>query len=251
MSLPRESGIGLGGCLKEIRPGSELPEDLQKLYSTRFTGQEDYRNRIWRLLTSDFFSRWVKPTDVVLDLGCGYGEFINNIPAAKKYAMDLNPSTRDQVGGDVEFLERDCSLPWPVPDNSLDIVFTSNFFEHLPTKHVLLSTMIEAQRCLKPGGRLIAMGPNVKFLPGSYWDFFDHYLPLTELSIAELMTLSGLQVEQAVDRFLPYTMSMGQQPALWKVGLYLKFPMAWKIFGRQFLVIGRKRASANGAPDRK
>ena len=226
--------------MREIRPGSELPEDLQKLYSTRFTGYEGYRNRIWRVLTSEFFSKWVGPADTVLDLGCGYGEFINNISAAKKYAMDLNPSTRNQILPDVEFLEQDCSLLWPFPDNALDTVFTSNFFEHLPTKHVLLATMTEAHRCLKPGGRLIAMGPNVKYLTGTYWDFFDHYLPLTELSISELMTLSGLQIEQSISRFLPYTMSMGHQPAAWKVSLYLRLPFAWRLFGRQFLVIGRK-----------
>lgn len=235
--------------MKKIRPGSEQPQDLEKLYTTRFTGHEDYRNRIWRLLTSEFFSRWVKPSDTVLDLGCGYGEFINNIPATKKYAMDLNPSTRNQVSPAVEFLEQDCSLPWPLPDNALDIVFTSNFFEHLPTKQVLLLTMTEAQRCLKPGGRLIAMGPNVKYLPGSYWDFFDHYLPLTELSISELMTLSGLQIEQSIGRFLPYTMSLGHQPAPWKVSLYLKLPLAWRIFGRQFLVVGRKPASSTSIPE--
>ena len=73
--------------MKPIRPGSELPEDLQKLYSTRFTGHEDYRNRIWRLLTSEFFSKWVKPTHTVLDVGCGYGEFINNIACKEKIAI--------------------------------------------------------------------------------------------------------------------------------------------------------------------
>jgi SAM-dependent methyltransferase len=140
----------------------------------------------------------------------------------------------------VEFLEQDCSLPWPLPDNALDIVFTSNFFEHLPTKHVLLLTMMEAQRCLKPGGRLIAMGPNVKYLPGTYWDFLDHYLPLTELSISELMALSGLQIERSISRFLPYTMSMGYRPEPWKVRFYLRLPFAWRLFGRQFLVVGRK-----------
>src|ERR1700679_1449574 len=94
--------VFIGASLNTLRPGSELPEDLQKLYSTRFTGQEAYRDRVWKILTSEFFSRWIKPSDTILDLGCGYGEFINNVKATKKYGMDLNPSTRDQVHGDVE-----------------------------------------------------------------------------------------------------------------------------------------------------
>lgn len=226
--------------MNTLRPGSELPEDLQKLYSTRFTGQEAYRDRVWKILTSEFFSRWIKPSDTILDLGCGYGEFINNAKATKKYGMDLNPSSKSQLEDNVEFFEQDCSLPWPLPENSLDVVFTSNFFEHLPTKHVLQSTLVEAFRCLKPNGRLIALGPNIKYLEGEYWDFFDHYLPLTEMSLAELLSLSGFRVEQSTGRFLPYTMSLGYQPSLWKVRLFLKFPILWRIFGRQFLVIGRK-----------
>jgi SAM-dependent methyltransferase len=232
--------ILIGASLNTLRPGSELPEDLQKLYSTRFTGQEAYRDRVWKILTSEFFSRWIKPSDTILDLGCGYGEFINNAKATKKYGMDLNPSSKSQLEDDVEFFEQDCSLPWPLPENSLDVVFTSNFFEHLPTKHVLQSTLVEAFRCLKPNGRLIALGPNIKYLEGEYWDFFDHYLPLTEMSLAELLSLSGFRVEQSTGRFLPYTMSLGYQPSLWKVRLFLKFPILWKFFGRQFLVIGRK-----------
>ena len=230
----------IGASLNKLRPGSELPEDLQKLYSKRFTGQETYRNRVWQILTSEFFSRWIKPSDTILDLGCGYGEFINNVKATEKYGMDLNPSTRDQVHDDVEFFEQDCSLPWPLPQDSLDVVFTSNFFEHLPTKQVLQSTLVEAFRCLKPNGHLIALGPNIKYLEGEYWDFFDHYLPLTEMSLAELLSLSGFRVEQSVGRFLPYTMSLGYQPSLWKLRLFLKFPILWRFFGRQFLVIGRK-----------
>jgi SAM-dependent methyltransferase len=156
----------IGASLNKLRPGSELPEDLQKLYSMRFTGQETYRNRVWQILTSEFFSRWIKSSDTLLDLDCGYGEFINNVKANKKYGMDLIPSSRDQVHGDVELFEQDCRLPWALPQDSLDVVFTSNFFEHLPTKQVLQSTLVEAYRCLKPNGRLIALGPNIKCLEG-------------------------------------------------------------------------------------
>jgi SAM-dependent methyltransferase len=218
---------------------TESPEDLQKIYATRFAGQAAYRTKVWQILTSEFFSRWIKPTDAVLDLGCGYGEFINNVKAGKKYAMDLNPSAKDRVGADVEMLAQDCSQPWPLPADSLDIVFTSNFFEHLPNKQLLQATLGEAFRCLKPGGRLIALGPNIKYLPGRYWDFFDHYLALTELSLEEAMTMTGYSVE-AIAKFLPYTMSQGSQPPLWTLRLFLRMPLLWKLFGHQFLVIGQK-----------
>ena len=36
-----------------------------------------------------FFSRWIPADATVLDLGCGYCEFINAVRARKKYAMDV------------------------------------------------------------------------------------------------------------------------------------------------------------------
>ena len=60
---------------------TESASDLQKIYSARFSGQQAYRTHVWQILTHSFFSRWIRPTDTVLDLGCGYGEFSNNIPA--------------------------------------------------------------------------------------------------------------------------------------------------------------------------
>ncbi len=221
-------------------PRSESPADLEKIYSARFSGQKAYRDNVWKILTAEFFSRWIKPSDTVLDLGCGYGEFINNVRAAKKFGMDLNPSAKENVNANVEILEQDCSLEWPLPANSLDVVFTSNFFEHLRTKQALQATLSEALRCLKPSGRLIALGPNVKYLSGPYWDFFDHYLPLTELSLAEVLTITGYRIEEAIPKFLPYSMSQGSQPPLWMLRLFLRVPLLWKIAGRQFLVIGQK-----------
>jgi hypothetical protein len=104
----------------------------------------------------------------------------------------------------------------------------------------LQDTLLEARRCLRAGGRLITLGPNVKHLSGSYWDFFDHHLPLTELSLAEAMIMAGFRIEHSIEKFLPYSMSQGFRPPVWAVRAYLAVPFAWKIFGKQFLVIGRK-----------
>jgi SAM-dependent methyltransferase len=219
---------------------AEIQSQLQIIYSNRFEGLAHYLNEVWKVLVRHFFSRWVRPDQTILDLGCGYGEFINNVNTAKKFAMDLNPTTKNRLRPDVQFLEQDCSAPWPLPTNSLDIIFTSNFFEHLPCKSALQATLLEAYGCLKPGGHLIALGPNVRYLSGEYWDFFDHHLALTERSLAEVLIMSGFTVEMAVPKFLPYTMSQGFRPPLFALHFYLKLPFVWHLFGRQFLVVGRK-----------
>ncbi|MEO7934286.1 MAG: class I SAM-dependent methyltransferase [Chthoniobacterales bacterium] len=219
------------------------PTDLSKIYQQRFEASLAYRKAIWQTLISGFFAEYLRPDAVVLDLGCGYGEFINQVQAAQRYGMDLNPDTRQRLSPEVTFLEQDCSTRWPLPDHSLDVVFTSNFFEHLPDKSALGRTLDEACRCLKEGGRLIALGPNIKYLPGTYWDFWDHHLALTELSLEEALTNRTMAIEKSIPRFLPYTMARGWQPPLAFVALFLKLPFLWKWFGRQFLVVARKPAA--------
>lgn len=212
---------------------------LKSIYGARFAGKTEYRDRVWRVLAS-YFGQWFSSSAVVLDLGAGYCEFINNASARVKFAMDLNPRVRQQAAAGTTVLQQDCSDPWPLADGELDAVFTSNFLEHLPSKDLVRMVFSHAYRCLKPGGRLIAMGPNIKYVPGAYWDFFDHYIALTELSLSEALRSCGFEVEKQVARFLPYTMSDGRQFPIWMLRLYLAMPSAWPIFGKQFLVIGRK-----------
>jgi SAM-dependent methyltransferase len=216
------------------------PEDLQRIYETRFRNAARYRQAVWSVLISDYFQRFIGPTDRVLDLGCGYGEFINQIRCGQKYGMDLNPDAARQLQPDIKFFLQDCSTTWPLGDNSLDLVFTSNFFEHLPDKTSLGRTLDEIHRCLKPGGRLIALGPNFAHLAGMYWDFWDHHLPLTEKSLGEALRTRKFELEQSIGKFLPYTMAGGPQYPLIFLRLYLRMSFVWHMFGRQFLVVTRK-----------
>jgi SAM-dependent methyltransferase len=215
------------------------PGELQRLYEKRFAGRCQYRDAVWRVLV-DYFARWFPVGASVLDLGCGHCEFINNVRSEMRFGMDLNPDTVQCAAPGVRILAQNCSLPWDMPDESLDLVFTSNFFEHLYTKRDLHDTLKQAWRCLRPGARIVALGPNIRYLPGEYWDFYDHYLPLTERSLGEVMTATGFTVEQRIPRFLPYTMSRGGQPPVWMLSLYLKLKFVWPVFGRQFLVVARK-----------
>jgi SAM-dependent methyltransferase len=221
-----------------MRSSPDGPE-LRRIYGARFAGKTEYRTQVWRVLVS-YFGRWFPNSGSVLDLGAGYCEFINNATAGRKYAMDLNPDVRARAAQGVTVLQQDCSDPWPLEEGELDAVFTSNFLEHLPDKAAVNTVLTNAYRCLKPGGRFIAMGPNIKYLPGAYWDFFDHYVALTELSLAEALANCHFEIETCVARFLPYTMSRGRQYPAWMLRLYLAVPVVWPLFGKQFLVVGQK-----------
>jgi SAM-dependent methyltransferase len=216
------------------------PAELQELYRTRFAERAEYRQRVWVVLTS-FFSQWIPAEATVLDLGCGWCEFINAVRCSRKFAMDMNPDARLHAGADVTVLGQDCSEEWKVAAGSLDTVFTSNFFEHLPSKALLQKTILQAHRALRPGGRLIALGPNIKYVGGAYWDFFDHYLALTEESLSEVLRNCGFEIRVCWARFLPYTMSNGGEYPIWILRGYLSLPMAWRFFGRQFLIVAEKK----------
>ena len=215
-------------------------QNLTKIYEKRFSGHEQYRVKVWKILISKFFSKWINSDDHILDLGCGYGEFINQVDVAVRHGMDLNPKTKEMLDDKIHFHQQDCSKPWNIEPNSLDLVFTSNFFEHLPSKVSLVRTMNEIRKALKPGGRIIAMGPNISVLKGKYWDFWDHHVALSNASLSELLEIHSFSIEYSLSKFLPYNMVRVKQRPLFLLYLYLKLPLAWFFLGKQFLIVASK-----------
>ena len=60
------------------------------------------RLKVWRAIT-EYIQPYVGEDKTVLDLGCGYGDFINQIQAKKKYGLDLGPDVKDYINKDVQF----------------------------------------------------------------------------------------------------------------------------------------------------
>lgn len=215
-------------------------EHQRAVYSRRFDGIEEHRIKVWRALNRYYFHQWIKPTDTVIDLGAGYCEFINSVSAAHKYALDANPATADKAAPDVQVFSQQATDPWPLPAESANVVFSSNFFEHLPTKHDLDNCLSEAYRVLGRQGLLIALGPNIRFCCNEYWDFWDHHLPLSDRSLVEALEVAGFRRELVVPRFLPLTMRYQVPQWTFLIRLYLLLPLAQRLWGKQFLVIARK-----------
>jgi SAM-dependent methyltransferase len=231
-------------------PGStELSRShLAALYGDRFTApQMAAKQVLWQALCRGFFDRYIAATDTVVDLGAGFCEFTNATRGARRIAVDLNPETK-RYARNAEVLLTSSEDLSAIEAASVDVVFTSNFFEHLPSKRALLNTLSECHRILVPRGRLLVLMPNLRYLSGRYWDYFDHHLPLTHLSLAEGLALAGFGVEEVIPRFLPYTVKDARtRIRSWQVHAYLRLRPAWRLLGRQMFIAARKPQGSDPA----
>jgi len=215
---------------------SSESEDLKVLYANRFGQEEEQRTDLWQVLCAHFFQKWVPGDAVVLDVAAGHCEFINNIQAARKIAVDLNPDVKVRAAADVETHHQRSDSMTEIADGSVDRVFISNFFEHIP-REVIISTLVEVRRVLKPGGKLMILQPNVRYCAKDYWMFFDHITPVDDRALVEALRATGYDVETCIPRFLPYTTKSRLPSGPRLVRLYLKVPLAWRFLGAQAFVV--------------
>jgi hypothetical protein len=84
------------------------------------------------------------------------------------------------------------------------------------------------------------MGPNFRHCARDYYDCADHTLALSDVSVAEHLHTAGYRVAAVTPRFLPFSFRgrLPTAPAL--VRAYLAFPAAWRVIGKQFLVVGER-----------
>lgn len=142
----------------------------------------------------------------------------------KRIAVDFNPDAKHYLERSIEFhFSKAQNLTDSIGKKLADILFTSNFLEHLRNKEELDLVLEQIKAILKPGGRFLIMGPNLRYLAGKYWDYYDHHLGLTHLSLCEALCLKDFEIETCIDKFLPYTTKnkLPQSPSL--IRLYLKF----------------------------
>jgi SAM-dependent methyltransferase len=217
---------------------------LDSLYTVRFPeADRAAKDALWQVLCRHFFQRYVGAQDVVLDVGPGFGEFLSHIRCARRIAADIETlSGRRLPPGTEEVLTPSDRLSERVPAGSVDVVFCSNFFEHLPDTRTFLATLAEIRTVLRPGGRLLVLQPNIRLIGGAYWDFVDHHLPLTERTLIEACDSTGFTVDEVVTRFLPYTTRSRLPQASWLVRMYLAVPLMWRILGKQTWLVAKKPA---------
>jgi len=211
---------------------------LDGVYERRFGGDIRFRDRMWKVLCG-FFQAYVPEDSVVADIGAGYCEFINNVKAKRRIAVDLNADVRKFAGEGVETLVSSSVSMKRIRSGTVDVVFASNFFEHL-SREDIAKTMREIRRILGKDGRVLILQPNIRYCYRDYWMFFDHITPLDDRSLSEALELNGFRIIETRPRFLPYTTKGSLPKSVLLLKIYLKIPLLQRLLGRQSFIYAEK-----------
>ena len=228
--------------MQEEPPVRQAAGEQGSVYDLRFGERErSAKEGVWREIGRFLQHRYIPETSKVLDIASAVGYFIRNIRAAERWASDLRDTSSSMPDG-VRFIQSDgLSLADAVPNDYFDIVFMSNYLEHLDSAESVIEQLRVAHRLLRVGGRIVILQPNIKLVGAAYWDFIDHRVPLTEVSLVEAATFAGFRTSELIPRFLPYSVKghLPAHPLLVKA--YLGFPPAWRVLGKQTLYVGDRR----------
>ena len=194
------------------------------------------RETLWRSLFRFYFRRWICENDCVLELGAGYGHFINNVKARRRIAIDLwpdmiaflQPGVEGHVGSvtDLSFLQ----------DGSVDFAFASNLFEHV-TQDDFTCFLRQLESKLSRRGVLCLLQPNYRYAYREYFDDYTHVTVYSHLAMCDLLRARGYEIVDCKPRFTPLTVK--SRFKIWPIliWLYLRSPL--KPLGKQMLIVAR------------
>jgi SAM-dependent methyltransferase len=170
----------------ETRPNHPSPTQARELLS----GCEPVFSKLYLPLLPE------KKDARILDLGCGYGEFVYFLQR-KGYTnvrgVDLN-DTQLEVGRSlgVRNIERgDATSVLSESGEWFDVISAIDFLEHVP-KNQILGVLEQVHASLRPGGCFVCQVPNLSafYNPLFYMDF-SHETPFTASSIKQALELAG------------------------------------------------------------
>lgn len=204
-------------------------------HDVRFTS-DPRRKVLGRALWRYYFSRQIAPDDCVLDIGCGYGAFINEVVARRRIGVNSWPEFTKYLEPGVEGIVGSAVEVGNLVKGQVDFALASNLFEHLTQSE--LTRLLEGLRgILSQKGTLNVIQPNFAYAFREYFDDYTHVSVYTHVGLSDLISANGFEVIEVRPRFLPFSIKSRLPVSETLIRAYLALPI--KPLGKQMLIRAR------------
>ncbi len=170
------------------------------LYSEDTTAHYDEKYWAWQkiigetggILNKFKFEEYIKPTDTVIDFGCGGGFLLNQLQCARKIGAEVNTTAIKQAQ---EYGIETYSDLNAIDDNIADVIISNHALEHVPSPYDIITLL---KRKLKKDGLLIIVVPSEQACNASYGfkeeDRNQHLFTWTPMTLGNLIKLAGFAI---------------------------------------------------------
>ena len=187
-------------------------------YNSGIGSDDDYPRKLCRYVFQKF---GMQKSDVLLDAGCGRGEYVRGF---NDLGLNASGIDRENSGYDAELnirsgfdIEKD---RFPFDDDHFDFVFSKSVIAHLWNPDNFIK---EIRRILKPGGKIIITTPDWNSQMHIFYDDFTKVHPYTPVAVEKLLKTYGFSDARA-DLF--YT-----KPIFWEYPWLKIFSRLLQLFG--------------------
>ena len=165
-------------------------------------------------INSHKFRHLIRPSDTVIDFGCGGGFLLKTLECMERIGVEINPSAREHATS----LGIKCySEVSQVPDAAADVIVSDHALEHVPYP---IGALKELRPKLKPDGRLALCVPINNWRLDKKYDPHDpnhHLHTWTPQLLGNSLSDAGYEVLEIYARIFAW-------PGKWTVATYGRLP---------------------------
>lgn len=188
------------------------------------------------------FKPCIKPTDTVLDFGCGGGYILEKLQCKKRYGVDINPVVRTEAEKrGITMYSEVYDIPKSV---KFDVIISHHTLEHLENPAEILK---ELKKRTKPGGYAVHVVPINDWRNDKTYnpkDINKHLYTWTPLLLGNLFKTCGYKIQDIsiiTRAWLPLSIHYYRFIPAFLMPVYElgSFVWAFVLRGRQIRIVAR------------
>lgn len=219
----------------DAQPGTPRPSNG---YHAVHLTHDPARAVVWQVV-AEHLAPWIPAESRVVEIGAGYCDWINNVKARRRVAVDVWQDLPKAAASGVEPVVLDIATGMrSLGEGQFDVVLASNLLEHFEPE-AASAVVADVAALLRPGGRFIVIQPNFRHAYRHYFDDYTHRTIFTDTSLATLLRSHGFRPSLVQPKFLPYSLRDTSAPiSPWLVRAYLRSPI--KPLAGQMLIVAER-----------